>query len=269
MVANTALVTNTALFANTALLANNVRSTLRLFKILAKTAWFGGSLGLRAALHGVDPERSAAVSNHWGRSLLRTLGVQVQVYGKCPDDATILVGNHRSYLDIPLVVAARPCAFLAKHELASWPLLGQCARAAGTVFVKRGNKESQNAARRALQRRAERGETVALFPEGTTFAGPGMLPMRTGAFRIAAEAGVTVAPVAIVYSNRGAAYVLGDSFISHFLRLFRARRLQAHVSFGPSYTDSNSQHLHSQIQAWMSSEVARLEQLTSAEPNAD
>ena len=240
-------------------MANYLRSTTRLATLFATTCWHGAGLTTRSMLLGVDGHRSALATRKWARRLIRNLGVRVQVHGDCPDGATVLVANHRSYLDIPLLASVQPTAFLAKAELSRWPLFGPCARSAGTVFVQRGDKASQDTARQALQRRAERGQRVTIFAEGTTFEGPGMLPMRPGAFRIAEQANVGVAPVAIVYQQRRAAYVVGDRFLTHFLNVFAQRRITAHLSFGPVMTGKPSAQLHREADAWLRQELDRLE----------
>lgn len=175
----------------------------------------------------------------------------------------MLVANHRSYLDIPLLVAAQPCAFLAKREITKWPLFGACARLAGTMFVDRDSSESRENARLELRHRATLGQTVALFPEGTTVAGPALATLHKGAFHIASDAAVTVAPIAIVYGVRSAAYVLGDSFLPHFLKLFRRRRVVAHISFGPPLTPDTALNMHRQASEWLATEVDRLESIVS------
>ncbi len=238
-----------------------LRAFFRLTMMLTQTAYFGGRLALESALLGVDAQRSAHFTSRWSRALLRSLGVEQYTHGTCPPEATILVGNHRSYIDIPLIAALEPCTFLAKQEVADWPLIGRCARAAGTVFVRRGDKHSRHLAREALQRRAERAETVVVFPEGTTYAGPALLPMKIGAFRVANDADVALAPVAIVYQDRCAAYVDDDRLLEHFCGLFQRRRVIAHISFGPVVRGQTPQQLHSAATAWLQTEIRRLEQL--------
>jgi len=241
------------------------RSAFRFATMFASTGLYGAWLGLVSAWRGVDPTRSARLTQHWSRRLLRGLGIRVQVFGTRDDSAAILVANHRSYIDIPLVAATRPVAFLAKSEISRWPVIGTCARVAGTVFVRRGDTDSQREARETLQQRASRGEAVALFPEGTTFAGPGHLPLRRGIFHSAVSAEVAVAPVALVYQHRDLAYVDDHSFVPHFLDVMRRRRQRAFVSFGPAMRGDCPYELHERVTAWMTRETARLERLATAE----
>ena len=236
-----------------------VRAVRRLVAMLAKTAWHGS----RAAWRARSGERLRAdeVTGQWARSVIRALGVRPVVHGSFPSEATVVVANHRSYLDIPLLAAARPTVFLAKAEIAGWPLIGRAAEAAGTVFVRRGDKASQTQAAASLQRLAQQGRVVTVFPEGTTTAGPAMEPLRPGMFRIAASTQVAVAPVAIVYPRRADAYCGNDRFLPHFLRAFTERRVRPHISFGRALRSDDPALLHATAERWLQRELARLEDL--------
>ena len=123
---------------------------------------------------------------------------------RLPAGPCIVVANHASYLDGPLLFAVLPprFAFVIKKEASRIPLAGLLMRRLGHHFVNRSNRhEGANDARRIL-RAVSQGESVAFFPEGTFGAQTGVARFHTGAFLTAARAGVPVAPVAIRGTRR-------------------------------------------------------------------
>lgn len=109
---------------------------------------------------------------------LRILNIRVFVRGHVPR-AGLLVMNHLSYLDILVLAAATPAVFIAKQEVASWPVFGWFAQAAGSVFVRRDRKTSVRAANRRVAELLKEGMLVVLFPEGTSTDGRTVLPFRS------------------------------------------------------------------------------------------
>jgi 1-acyl-sn-glycerol-3-phosphate acyltransferase len=111
----------------------------------------------------------------------------------------VLVSNHASYLDGPILVAAlpRPCVFVAKRELQSQRVAGAYLRRIGAVFVERFETAGAVEGAQAMADVLARGESLLVFPEGTFIAEPGLLPFHLGAFLVAAGAGVPVVPLAI------------------------------------------------------------------------
>jgi 1-acyl-sn-glycerol-3-phosphate acyltransferase len=129
--------------------------------------------------------------------MLWLCGVRVTVIGECVDTRPLLVvSNHLSYLDIPILGSVVDMRFVPKKEVASWPIIGFICKIIDAVFVDRNVKkigEGQKALRAALSV----GEVVALFPEATTGDGRHMLPFKPAFFE--AAAGVMIQPVAICY----------------------------------------------------------------------
>lgn len=182
----------------------------------------------------VEPERSAQYMQAWSATVLQRLGVEVHLSGTPPPPGALIVANHRSYIDIAVIAAQTPCTFLAKAEVARWPVLGYGAkRFANIVFVQRNSLASRSQSMAKMRSILGAGVSVALFPEGTTSRGPGILPFRPGMFRLAAREGIPVVPVAIEYGDASDAWVDQDTFIGHFLRTFSKPRVAVKVCFGP------------------------------------
>ena len=130
---------------------------------------------------------------------LSGLGLRVEGLERLPDGPSVVVANHASYLDGPLLYAALPSqfGFVIKKEIVGVPLAGWMLRRLGHEFVDRHNKsESAKDARRILKA-AVSGESVVFFPEGTFTATPGLARFHSGAFVTATRAGIPVVPVVI------------------------------------------------------------------------
>jgi 1-acyl-sn-glycerol-3-phosphate acyltransferase len=159
-------------------------------------------------------------------------GVEVRTHGRPPEGPAVLVANHVSYMDPLVVSAAAPCISIAKGETADWPLIGKGLRALGVLFVRRGDAHSGAVTLRRALRALGGGATVLNFPEGTTSDGRQVGEFRRGIFGLAALAGVPVVPTRIVYSDDGAHWYGGQTFLPHYWRLAGVHRLIARVFFG-------------------------------------
>ncbi len=134
----------------------------------------------------------------------RLLGFRVVRRGKPVQDGPVLfVSNHCSYLDITVLGSLVPASFVAKAEVARWPLFGALAKLQRSVFV---DRQSFRAAkqREEMSARLEAGDSLILFPEGTSSDGNRVLPFKSGLFAVAQlEPGgrpLTVQPVSIAYT---------------------------------------------------------------------
>ena len=171
-----------------------------------------GTVALPAALL---PRWRHAALRALARTLLRASGLPVTVKGleNIPrSGATVIVTNHASYIDGPLLFALLPvrARLVAKSELAGNPVLAFVLRAAGVVFVERFDLERSAEDARRLAALAREGEALVFFAEGTFTRAPGLMPFHMGAFVTAVESGAAVIPLAL----RGTRSVLrGDQWL--------------------------------------------------------
>jgi len=116
-----------------------------------------------------------------------------------PDNPAILVSNHASWLDALILIAVfdRPVTLTPKAALFDVPILGTVLRRLGYVPVERGSADRRIGSYQRMRDAAARGEIVHVFPEGTITPQTAVRPFRLGAFRLAAECGVPIVPVAI------------------------------------------------------------------------
>jgi len=147
----------------------------------------------------------------WHRHALEALAVRIRVTGTPVVDRPLLVTpNHASWLDIPVIAAQMPISFVAKSEVAEWPLFGLLAKLQRTVFVDRTRRTATGSATSELGSRLADGDCMVLFPEGTSWRGDDVLPFRSallGAARTAMLHGghdrVWVQPLTVVYTRLG------------------------------------------------------------------
>ncbi len=145
----------------------------------------------------------------WHRRALGALGVQVRVTGAPVGDRPLLITpNHSSWLDIPVIASLMPISFVAKAEVAGWPLFGLLAKLQRTVFVDRTRRTATGRTAAELGDRLASGDCMVLFPEGTSSTGGVVLPFRSallGAARSAIVDGghacVWVQPMTVVYTR--------------------------------------------------------------------
>jgi 1-acyl-sn-glycerol-3-phosphate acyltransferase len=133
----------------------------------------------------------------------RILGIELELRGApSPARPTLFVVNHTSYLDIAILGAAIPASFVAKSEVAGWPLFGWLAKLQRTVFVDR-RARSTAVQRDAIRDRLDAGDSLILFPEGTSGDGTRVLPFKSALFSAAdydgAGGALPVQPVSVAY----------------------------------------------------------------------
>jgi 1-acyl-sn-glycerol-3-phosphate acyltransferase len=139
----------------------------------------------------------------WSAKMLRLLGLGLEVQGTFKPGGKMIVANHLSWLDILVVHAVCPEArFVSKAEVRHWPLVGRLVGAAETLYIERERKRD---AMRVVHQCAEAlraGDTVAVFPEGTTGPGDALLPFHANLLQAAIAVGAPVQPVALRYADR-------------------------------------------------------------------
>ncbi|WP_333763446.1 lysophospholipid acyltransferase family protein [Streptomyces sp. IBSBF 2390] len=176
----------------------------------------------------------------WSRTVVRAIGVQVRVTGAAPPDGgVLLVANHISWLDIPLLAAVRPARMLAKDEIRRWPVAGRLAARGGVLFIERDRLRALPATVARVAGALRDGAAVAAFPEGSTWCGRAQGHFRRAVFQAALDAGVPVQPVRLSYRTAqgraatAAAFVGDDTLFASLWRVATARGLVAEVEVRP------------------------------------
>lgn len=180
-------------------------------------AVLGSFLGLTLPLMPVQAglvalrSRHARTFPHWyHRQVCRLLGIRLHVEGEVVRDRPVLVvANHTSWLDIPVLSAVAPISFVAKKEVGSWPFVSSLARLQRTVFVDRTKRTSVGDTAGEMLDRLKAGDALVLFAEGTSSDGNRVLPFKTSLFAAAkpskavpgASGAAVVQTLAIVYTH--------------------------------------------------------------------
>lgn len=227
-------------------LTASLRGALRLARATAH-GLHGLAVVLLAFPHLDRPAQQARI-RWWAGKMFRVLGMRLEVAGQFRPGAKLVVANHVSWLDILAVHAACPEArFVSKAEVRHWPLVRRLVDSARTLYLQR---ERARDALRVVHEMAEamrQGDTVAVFPEGTTGNGHALLPFHGNLLQAAISIGTPVQPVALHFADAegpvsAAADFTGDTTLMQSLwALARARgmvvRLQVLTAEGTRHAD--------------------------------
>lgn len=168
----------------------------------------------------------------WSQELLDLFSIQAQRIGATPSsDPVIFVGNHVSYVDIPLILSKTPVRFVAKAELQKWPILNSAFNRADIIFVKRESQTSRKNTTEAIRKALDDKKAVCLFPSGTTDIKE-LKPWKRGAFQVAKDLNIPIQPFRLTYTDlRRVAYIDDDFFFTHIFRLANSERIVGTIEF--------------------------------------
>lgn len=132
------------------------------------------------------------------------IGAKLTQHGRpSPDGACLIAANHISWIDIILISAAMPCAFIARSDMADWPLFGVLAKLKQSLFVERTRRSSVREFRVAMKKRLAEGDNLVLFAEGTSSDGNRVLDFKSALFSAVEHEECCVQPLTIAYTGQG------------------------------------------------------------------
>lgn len=201
---------------------------------------FGGWWTIRFVFPTLAPDQRNLRVQQWAARMLELMGVRLVVEGTAPAHGPLLlVCNHLSWLDILAIHAARHVRFVSKAGVHRWPLIGMLATGAGTLYIERENRRD---ALRVVHHMAEalrEGDLIAVFPEGTTSDGRGVLPFHANLLQAAIVSGAPVQPAALRFVDdatgaisQAPRYIDDDNLVTSLWNTLRAPQLRAIVRFG-------------------------------------
>lgn len=178
----------------------------------------------------------------WSKQLLMLFNLKLKVINDeyLPKSGGYLIAaNHISWIDIASIQSFLPCRFVAKSEVAGWPVFGWMARQIGTLFIRRDNKRHGKEIAKQLEDLLPK-EPICIFPEGTSTAGDRVLPFKTNLFESAAQTQVQTFPMAIRYRNEHQEYSDATAFIGEMTlidsiaKMLRTKAITVELIFAPS-----------------------------------
>ena len=206
------------------------------------------------------PGRHARIA-WWSAKMLRLLGLSLQVQGRWRPGAKLVVANHVSWIDVMAIHAVCPEArFVSKADVQHWTLLNRLVAGARTLYLQRDNRRDALRVVHQVAEALRQGDTVAVFPEGTTGDGRRLLPFHANLLQAAIATATPVQPVALRFSDARhavspAALFVGDTTLAQSLwRLARGEgvvaRLQVLPAEGTAHADRRAlaAHLHRLIE---------------------
>lgn len=189
---------------------------------------------------GLSRDQRDAANRSWSGQLLRILGLELVVQGQARPGAKLVVSNHVSWLDIVAINAVVPSRFVSKAEVAHWPLIGRLVTYAGTLYLVRERRRDAMRVLGLMSQALKDGDTVAVFPEGTTGPGDHLLHFYPNLLQAAIDAEVPVQPVVIRYSDPlndfspSAAYVGDTTLLQSLWWVVSSKKVRINVTLLPA-----------------------------------
>jgi 1-acyl-sn-glycerol-3-phosphate acyltransferase len=180
----------------------------------------------------LDNDRRNSLIRNWSAHVLRILNVRLEVDGMLPTmdlRPAMFVANHVSWLDIWAISSVRAVRFVAKSEVRSWPVIGWLSEKVGVIFIERARRHDTARVSNAGAEALSAGDSLCVFPEGTTSDGTHIYPFRSSLLQSAVDAAALVWPIALYYPgkngspNTDIAYA-GDTTFLQSLRAILAQR---------------------------------------------
>lgn len=186
-----------------------------------------------------EAEREQQVQR-WAERMLNLLGISLTVQGTPPAHGPMLViCNHLSWLDILAIHAARHVRFVSKSVVRHWPLIGPMSTAAGTLYIERERRRDAVRVVHHMTEALRKGDVIAVFPEGTTSDGHGLLPFHANLLQAAISSGAPVQPAALRFADAATGetsyaprYIGDDNLLTSVWNTLKAPPLLAIVRFG-------------------------------------
>ncbi len=217
-----------------------MRSAVAAWRLLRAVLHVLHGMAVMTRFPALDAAGRHARIQWWSAGLVRAMGLTLQVSGTPRPGATLIVANHVSWLDIAAIHAAAPHArFVSKADVLQWPLLGWLIRGAGTLFIERERKRDAVRVVHACAEALKEGDTVAVFPEGTTGTGPDLLPFHANLLQAAVATETPVQPIVLRFHDTArpfseAVVFLGETtLLQSVWRVASARGLAVKVDLLP------------------------------------
>ncbi len=224
------------------------RQVTGVFRAARVTLHLGYGLAIALIYPRLDATVQQRILQHWSAELLEIINVQVTVEDQhaCSTSTGMVVTNHISWLDVFILNAVVPMRFVAKSEVRRWPLIGWLCARTQTLFIERGKARDAARINKRLVELLRTGESLAVFPEGTTTDGTQVNNFHASLLQPAIDADSRIHPMAIRYQDAHGAHSLAAAYIDDLTlsdslwNILTCRSLHVRLVPTPPLTASNS-----------------------------
>jgi 1-acyl-sn-glycerol-3-phosphate acyltransferase len=221
-----------------------LRATIRLMALCCVTGFYYLRWLAGVPFLFMSPRRTLGWRNRnfsdWARALASIMGLSIQVRNTPPVGPFLLIANHLSYVDIVVLGSQLNCAFVAKSEVARWPILGLISASMNTIFIDRKRNRDLVRAMSTAKATLDHGLGLVVFAEGTSTGGGKPLPFKSSMLDFAARQRMPVHYASIEYqvapherpARESVCWWGTMTFPDHLFRLLQLSEFQAHLTFG-------------------------------------
>ena len=221
-----------------------LRATIRLIALCCVTGFYYVRWLAGVPFLLMSPRRRLGWRNQnfreWARALAWIMGLSIHVRNTPPVGPFLLIANHLSYVDILVLGSQLNCAFVAKSEVATWPILGFISASMNTIFIDRKRKRDLLRAMSIAQATLDQGLGLVVFAEGTSTGGGKPIPFKSSMLDFAARQRMPVHYASIEYEvapherpvRESVCWWGAMTFPDHLFRLLQLSEFQAHLTFG-------------------------------------
>jgi len=222
---------------------SRMRALSRSALLVFRAAWLVVQLTLDRVMPRPPNERLNVRTERrlgrWARQTARSIGMRVHVDGELPQGPVAIVANHLSYIDIVALWCLVPGVFVARADVATWPLIGRAGRLIDTIFIDRTRKRDLLRVLPEMQAALAAGRNVIFFPEGTSSRGEHVLPFKSPLFEAAVREGVPVVGASLQFetaepapsADLSVAWWADMTFAPHVFALLHFPGFEARIRF--------------------------------------
>jgi 1-acyl-sn-glycerol-3-phosphate acyltransferase len=190
------------------------------------------------------------IIQYWAKRLLRILKIKITLFGEVfkflGKDSYLVVSNHISWLDIPVIFSLKAMTFVSASDVKTWPIIGMLAKISGAIFVERNRKSSLVEVIQAMNHHFKNEKrSICIFPEGVTSNGYQVLPFKSNLFQSAFESNVLLLPLSIKYKENNVltnrtSFHGSTTLFQSFKRVAKSNLIEVVVDIGRPIKPSQS-----------------------------
>lgn len=177
------------------------------------------------------------VVSTWSKIICFVCGVKLTKKGQVESSPVMVVANHVTWLDIAVIHRFKLLGYVAKKEIAKWPIIGWVAKSGESLFIARGEISSRKSVIEGMKRRFSQNRSIAVFPEGRATDGKKLYTFHRQLIHAAVESNTSVQAVAIQYLNKDGTrnkdicFKKGEKFIGNVFRIITLPTSTAQLTF--------------------------------------